>query len=179
MTQLKGNHHVFFFVIANKPSLRWEIPQQSKLKAQNTHSLFLVPLSLSDTNCINMEHNKKCTSFHSAPWTFYEKSGICIYASYLSLAITMTSVKRNRCLSLVLEASVTWTHSSSSSSPFSLVRPKTNGLCSTDTQEVSSLIKQDEGVYEKELLQKTLPTSHGLRNVSLFSPTLSCRLFAF
>lgn len=37
----------------------------------------------------------------------------------------------------------------------------------------------DDYTYDNKLLQKTLPTSHGLRNVSLFSPTLSCRLFAF
>lgn len=54
----------------------------------------------------------------------------------------MTSLKRNRCRSLVFEPSVTWTHSSSSSSPFSLVRPRTNGLCSTETQQEASSLSE-------------------------------------
>lgn len=72
-----------------------------------------------------------------------------IYTSYLSLAKTMTLLKRNRCLSLVFEPSVTWTHSSSSSSPFSLVRPRTNGLCSTDTQQEASSL--DEKTHTKKV----------------------------
>lgn len=59
---------------------------------------------------------------------------------YLSFANTMASLKRNKCLFLLLEPTLTWTHSSSSSSPFSPVRPRTNGLCSAFTQlEASSL----------------------------------------
>lgn len=52
----------------------------------------------------------------------------------------MASLKRNKCLFLLLEPTLTWTHSSSSSSPLSPVRPRTNGLCSAFTQlEASSL----------------------------------------
>lgn len=68
-------------------------------------------------------------------------TGLKICFTYLSLAKTMTSLKRNRCLSVVFVPSVTWTHSSSSRSPFSLVRPRTNGLCSTDTQQEASSLR--------------------------------------
>lgn len=64
-----------------------------------------------------------------------------VYTPYLNFANTMASLKRNRCLGLVLEPTLTWTHSSSSSSPFSPVRPRTKGLCSADTQQEASSLK--------------------------------------
>ena len=65
-----------------------------------------------------------------------------VCAAYLSLARTRASPKRNRCLSLVPAPSATRTGASSSSSPFSLARPRTNGLWSADTRQVaSSLVK--------------------------------------
>lgn len=99
-----------------------------------------------------------------------------IYAPYLSFANTMTSWKRNKCLSLVLEPSVTWTHSSSSSSPFSLVRPRTKGLCSAVTQQEASSLKKGGG---SEGYEDTFPlwtTGYGCRqNIRLASSECTTR----
>lgn len=131
--------------------------------------MFLVPLSLSHVNCkfsVSAEIDWNTTlplHLHCLSVTqniiFVFRGHLSlhalkhIYTPYLSLAKTMTSLKRNRCLSLVFEPSVTWTHSSSSSSPFSLVRPRTKGLCSNDTQQEASSLRthrQNEGWWKEE-----------------------------
>lgn len=106
-----------------------------------TTSLLILKLCEKSSFSFPLLHFLHILQTNSDNHHLYNELGL-IYISYLSLAKTMTSLKRNRCLSLVFAPSVTRTHSSSSSSPFSLVRPRTNGLCSTDTQQGASSLNR-------------------------------------
>lgn len=186
---LTGNHRAFFFHLSQvrmtktqQGFVRWEKPQQPEYVGQRYTScfyflFFTLPVCPLESAVSQYEplFRGKSFDFLSNLSGMYQWWSI-VYTSHLDLEKTRTLLKRNRCLSLILEPSVTWTPSSSSSSPFSLVRPRTNGLCSTDTQQGASSLG-GEGRKECRWTTGTTRSRTSRDLVILFLITEVCETF--